>query len=95
MSDQVGQAVYSHVMSNGVQLDIREVPGFGNRSEVGFFIKEQCVGTFVIDKKRGGGIDVKPTMMRQQRVGANEGDDTQEPEEPTNSPSLNDVVTDK
>lgn len=95
MGCQVGNEVYSHVMSNGVQLDIREVPGFGNRSEVGFFIKEQCVGTFVVDKKRGGGIDIKPTMMRQQKIGCKNGDGGTEIPDDSTGPSLSDITSDE
>jgi len=92
MSNQVGTAVYSHVMSNGIQLDIREVPGFGNRSEVGFFIKEQCIGTFVVDKKRSGNIEVKPTMMKQQRVGDKKCDEETEALDGNSGPNLSDIT---
>jgi len=92
MSDQVGNEVYSHVMSNGVQLDIREVPGFGDRAEIGFFIKGVCIGTYVIDKKRGGNVEIKPTMMRQQRVGKNaDGDESVKTEE-ISDPNLSDIA---
>ena len=91
MSDQVGSAVYSHVMSNGAQLDIREVPGFGTRSEIGFFIKDTCIGTYVIDKKRSGNVEVKPTMMRQQKVGEKVDDAVEVDETP--EPSLSDIST--
>lgn len=92
MGGQVGNDVYSHVMSNGIQLDIREVPGFGNRSEIGFFIKDTCIGTFVIDKKRSGNVEVKPSMMRQQRIG--DKDDSVEVDN-IPGPSLSDISSEE
>lgn len=85
---QIGNYIASHELSNGVKVEIREVPGFGRRSEIGFFIEGACVGTFVIDQKRSGNIEVKPSMMRAQRIRPK---DKAEPL-PATPPQLNDIV---
>ena len=91
MSNLPGNEVYSHTMSNGVVFNIREIPGFGDRAEIGFFIKDKCIGTFVVDRKRSGNIDVKPTMMHQQKIG-NNNDKEDIIDGSIQAPSLSDIA---
>jgi len=93
MSEKAGKHVFSHTMSNGTELEMREIPGFGNRSEVGFFIKDVCIGTFLIDSKRTGNVEVKPTMMRQQRISDDKPEAVyDDQEESIEGPSLSDIT---
>lgn len=85
-----GNHIHTHKMSNGVELELREVPGFGDRSEIGFFIDDKCIGTFLVDKMRSGNLIVKPTMMKAMKLtpGKKEPEDVQ----PEEKPSLDDIA---
>ena len=90
--EKPGNHVCTHEMANGIDLEVREIPGFGDRSEIGVFIWDQCVGTFIVDKKRSGNLEIKPTMMKAFKL--SKGNKT--PEEvdstPKDSPSLTNIT---
>lgn len=84
----IGNHMFDYELCNGVKIEGREVPGFGERSEVGIFIVGQMVGTFLVDKKRSNNIQVKPTMMRTINIKMGEAEEAPPPEKPT----LGDVI---
>lgn len=90
MGNQIGTLIVEHKLSNGINCEIREAQGFANRSEIAFFIENECLGTFVIDLKRSGNIEVKPSSMRALRIKKIGG-----PEElpPSGPPNLDGVVS--
>jgi len=88
-----GNLVHNHTMANGIELTMREIPGFGERSEIGLFIGEKCIGSFIVDKMRSGNVMIKPTMMKAIKlVGGKEVDNTNDDNDTSEEPSLTDIA---
>jgi len=90
-----GNHVHTHKLANGIDLMMREIPGFGDRSEVGLFIGEKCIGSFIVDKMRSNNIMVKPTMMRTIKLSDGKAEEVVEEEEKKDSPSLTDIASEE
>jgi len=87
-----GNSIAKAKLTNGIEIEIREIPGFGKKSEVGIFIEEQCASSFNIDSKRNGFVEIKPSIILRSIKLKQPAQSTPQGEKTSSPPSLADIT---
>ena len=49
-------------LTSGIQIEIRENPGFANTSEFALFTNDQLIASYMVDKRKENIICIKPSL---------------------------------
>jgi hypothetical protein len=85
-----GNSIAKAVLVNGVEVEVREIPGFGKKTELGIFISDQCMVAIAINNK-GNTVDIRPQILSKSSKIKYQTQNSS-PQEKTPPPSLSDVI---